>query len=191
MPSETLTFKFLLTVIDQCELTLSVGNQELSQTFDKLGPAVFSITFHTNVNEHYEVRLRTQSNRPVALINNVEVVWHDDDKITPVWRVPVENEVWNYIDPDATRRAQVFENSPVLRTMSLDYLLDNRINGYLNNYAEFVKNTGERLNLVDNKQEFWLLNEPGYFAFAFKAPISYWLFKRLFVRLVPKNQSQG
>lgn len=191
MPNETLTFNFLLTVIDRCELTLTAGDQSLTQAFENLGPTVFPITFQTNINQYYEVKLKTSSTGPVALINNVEVVWHDEHKILPAWRVPGNNEIWDYIDPDATRKAQAFESNPILRTMSLDYRLDRRMNGYLNNYAKFVKESGEKISLVDNKQDFWLLNEPGYFSFEFKAPISYWLFKRLFARPVSNNQSQG
>jgi hypothetical protein len=189
MLSDRLTFKFLLTIIDSCELSITVGDQTTSQKFDELGPVVFPITFQTDVNQSYAVALTTTATHPVAFINNVEVVWHDDEKISPVWRIPGDNEVWDYIDSDATKRVREFETSPSLRTMSLDYMIDGRFNGYLNNFGEFVTANNETRKLINNGNRLFVLQEPGCFVFKFRSPIAYWLFKRLFVR--PLDQTQG
>lgn len=184
---EKLTFKFLLTIIAPCSLKLTAGNESVEKNFDTIGKESISVTFETVVDESYTVALETKHNGIVALIDNVEVVWHDDEKITPVWRVPGENEVWDYIDADATKRARAFETSPALRTMSLDYLVDTHLNGFLNNFARFVDSEGNVATLVDNGNKLFPLNRPGKFTFRFKAPIAYWCFKRLFV----KPQTQG
>lgn len=184
---ETLTFKFLLTILKPCSLTLSVGEQQLTKNFEQLGRAVFPITFATEIDKFYTVKLVSDHTIPVALIDNVEVVWHDDEKITPVWRVASDNEVWDYLDKDATRRAQAFETSPALRTMSLDYMIDVHLNGYLNNFAVFKDSQGTVHSLTSNGNQAFILDCPGEFTFKFKAPAAYWFFKRLFA----KPQTQG
>ena len=189
MQSEDISFKYILTVLKPTELAFKVNGQLVSQHQLDVGRQEISNRVTTNWKQDYSFGLGTVGDVTGAsvIIDNIELTWHDDDKITPIWRTRADNEVWDYIDPDATKRDQSFENHPALRTVSLDYQVDGRLNGFINNYGHFRGVDGVTDSLVDNGRSPYVIVRPGEFLFKFQAPIAYWLFRRLYFRIKPKD----
>ncbi len=189
MQPEYITFAYQLTALKPVDIEIKLNNEVLSSHHLEFGVHKIEQKFLTEPNKDYSLSLTTVGlvNGPSIVIENMLVTWHDDDRVNPVWRLTADNEVWDYIDPDATRRAQAFEKGPGIRTVSLDYQVDGRLNGYINNYGHFKHITGEIDSLVDNGNKPYVIKRPGQFLFNFRAPIAYWLFRRLFVRIKPKD----
>ncbi len=195
MQSEQLTFRFLLTALKPQTYQLTVNGAVVeTKKFDLLGNNFIECTFDTEYAKSYAVALHTTDsaiNSPVAIVNNVEITWPESEQIQLFWRTleRSENEVWDYFDPDSTKKTQQLVGGRAIRTMSLDYRLnDYRGNGYINNFFEYVGADGTIDRLVDNVQgRPYMIKRPGQFKFEFTAPVAPWLLERLF--FVPTTPS--
>lgn len=191
MQSEPLTFSYKLTVINDIELAVKVnGETVLEPRLLNIGKHELTFDYNFELLQNYTLSLATAGAiiGPSAIIDNIELTWNDYDKVTPYWRLESDpREVWDYIDPDATRRAQAFENHPSLRTIALDYKVNDRLNGFLNNYGHFRHIDGAIDSLVDNSNRPYTIAKPGEFLFKFQSPVAYWLHQRLYFRIKPKD----
>lgn len=190
MHTESLTFRFILTVLEPRIFTVTLNGNTISSAELPFGLNNLEGHFDTGFGHDYTVALSTvgEVNKPVAVINNIEVVWPPSTMIRPGGTILSQfeetrsNEIWNYFDANSTQRSLKFANSPGLRTISLDYQADEKPArpGFINNFGVFVGDDGVVDNLRNNDHKPYTISRAGEFQFGFRAPLAPWLLKRLF-----------
>jgi len=183
MKFDDITFRFRLLVIEPIELCLKINTIIQDQEYFNIGRHEISTKILTSYHDNYSVSLATVNNvsKPSAIIENLAVTWNDDYKITPFCEEQKENEIWNYSGYDDQKKFLEFQNSYLHRTINLEYKLDNKRNGFINNYGYFRHSDGRIDSLVNNGNHPYIISSAGEFIFNFKSPIAYWLLERLFV----------
>jgi hypothetical protein len=185
MPTESLTFRYLLTVLKPQTFEVVVNSKTISSKKMTIGRDFIEGQIETQYQENYNVSLSTVGDivEPVAWINNIEVTWPEQQNVQLFWRMlaRAENEIWDYFDPNSTEKTSKLIKGRNIRTLSFDYMLDEDLgNGFINNFGVFKGDDGVTDSLLNNGKQPYIISRPGKFQFAFRAPIAPWLMERLF-----------
>jgi hypothetical protein len=177
-------------VLEPRIFTVTLNGNTISSAELPFGVNKFEGQFDTDFGHDYTVALSTvgEVDKPVAIINNIEVVWPLSTMIRPGGTILAQfeetrsNEIWNYFDHNSTQKDLKFANSPSLRTISLDYQGDESYPGpgFINNFGVFVGDDGIVDDLRNNDHKPYIISRAGEFQFSFRAPLAPWLLKRLF-----------
>ena len=181
MQSESIVFTFKLGLINiynpvPVQLTLNdvvINELELTGNSNSI-----NYTVSLEDNKKYCLGFKVLSiNKPSRInLNNLNLKWVDDNRqFTPGWRASSLNEVWNYTDPDATKKQEQL----VQRTQNidLDYFMG-PVPGYLKKFGTFEFVSGETIKF-SNLERPYTITTPGTFKLNFTSPISYWLYQNL------------
>lgn len=182
MQFEDITIRFRLLIVEPTQLCLKINTVIYNQKHFSIGRHEISATISADYYEDYTVGLSTVGtiSGPCAVIENLAVTWHDDRKITLFHKDRKENEIWDYSGNEEIKKYLDFENSPSHRTVNLEYQLDNKHNGFINNFGYYKHASGRTDSLINNGNNPYVISSAGEFVFNFKSPIAYWLLERLF-----------
>ena len=181
MQSENIEFTFklgLVNIYTPVPVKIMLNDQVINEL--SLGPTSNSINFIANLEDcaNYTLSFCVEeiSKPSRVIINNINVCWQDNNRtLSPAWRPPSPNEVWNYADPDATRKQQNIVRKA--QNVDLDY--------FITNYPGFIKKFGRFESVTGNTFYFkglerpYAITEAGSFRIDFTTPISYWLYSNL------------
>ena len=181
MQTENIEFTFklgLVNIYNPIPVKILLNEQIINEL--SLGSNSNSINFIANLVDGTDYTLTfmiEEITRPSKIIlNNLNVCWLDNNRmLKPGWRPPSPNEVWNYADPEATKKQQAIVRRA--QNIDLDYFVAG-YHGLLKKFGRFEGIDGSTM-LFNRLERPFGITEPGSFKIDFPAPISYWLYRNL------------
>jgi hypothetical protein len=182
MQSEKFEFTFklgLVNIYNPVPVKIIVNDQIINEL--NLGPTSNSINFIVEFvdGNNYTLSFKIEDiNKPSrVIINNLNISWLDNNRtLSPAWRPPSPNEVWNYADVNATSKQQNIVRKA--QNIDFDYFIPGGYPGFLRKFGRFEGQNGTTIQFNKLERPFNIV-EPGSFKIDFTTPISCWLYRNL------------